>query len=214
MTLFAGEASHLKRQRAGQAAGFAAAAIAAAALIGWWAGLPLLSSWSPGFATMKPVTASCLAALGLALVHPGKDWRFAFAVGVGVAALAVLGLGVVLFNLELGIDRWLAPGDASFRTAATSYRVINAATLGIALAGGSLALSRFERFRLAATLLGGLAGAIALFGMLAYLTGIDTLYGSSVRPPALPTAVGLLCVAAGIILRIGAMPALRKPRPL
>ncbi len=214
MTLFAGEASHLKRQRAGQAAGFAAAAIAAAALIGWWAGLPLLSSWSPGFATMKPVTASCLAALGLALVYPGKDWRFAFAVGVGVAALAVFGLGVVLFNLELGIDRWLAPGDASFRTAATSYRVINAATLGIALAGSSLALSRFERFRLAATLLGGLAGAIALFGMLAYLTGIDTLYGSSVRPPALPTAVGLLCVAAGIILRIGAMPALRKPRPL
>src|SRR6266404_7155329 len=62
--------------------------------------------------------------------------------------------------------------------------------------------------------LGGLAGAIALFGLLGYLTGIDTLYGSSVRPPALPTAVGLLCVAGGIILRIGAMPALRKPRPL
>jgi len=214
VTLFAGEASHLKRQRAGQAAGFAAAAIAAAALIGWWAGLPLLSSWSPGFATMKPVTASCLAALGLALVHPGKDWRFAFAVGVAVATLAVLGLGVVLFNLELGIDRWLAPGDASFRTAATSYRVINAATLGIVLVGGSLALSRFERHRLAATLLGSLAGAIALFALLGYLAGIDTLYGSSVRPPALPTAVGLLCVAGGIILRIGAMPALRKPRPL
>jgi hypothetical protein len=213
VTLFAGEASHLKRQREGQAAGLAAATIAAAALIGWWAGLPLLSSWSPGFATMKPVTASCLAALGLALVHPGKDWRFAFAVGVGVAALAVLGLGVVLFNLELGIDRWLAPGDASFRTAAASYRVINAATLGMALAGSSLALSRFERLSLAATLLGSLAGAIALFGLLGYMTGIDTLYGSKVRPPALPTAVGLLCVAGGIILRIGTMPVLRKPRP-
>src|SRR5712671_5139300 len=62
--------------------------------------------------------------------------------------------------------------------------------------------------------LGGLAGAIALFALLGYLAGIDTLYGSSVRPPALPTAVGLLCVAGGIILRIGAMPALRKPRPL
>src|SRR6266404_2089894 len=30
----------------------------------------------------------------------------------------------------------------------------------------------------------------------------------------LPSIVGLLCVAAGIILRIGTMPALRKPRPL
>jgi hypothetical protein len=213
VTLFAGEASHLNRQRAGQAAGFAAAAIAAAALIGWWAGLPLLSSWSLGFATMKPVTASCLTALGLALVYPGRYWRFALAAGLAVAALAVLGLGVVLFNLELGIDRWLAPGDVSFRTAATSYRVINAATLGMALAGGSLALSGFERLRLAATVLGGLAGAIGLFGLLGYLTGIDTLYGSSVRPPALPTAVGLLCVAGGIVLRIGMMPALRKPRP-
>jgi PAS domain S-box-containing protein len=213
VTLFAGEASPLKRQRAGQAAGFAAVTIAVVALIGWWAGLPLLSSWSLGFATMKPVTASCLAALGLALVHPGKDWRFAFAVGLAVAALATLGLGVVLFNLQLGIDRWLAPGDASFRTAATSYRVINAATLGMALAGSSLAISRFERYRLAATLLGSLAGAIALFGLLGYLTGIDTLYGSKVRPPALPAAVGLLSVAGGIILRIGTMPTLRKPRP-
>src|SRR5712672_3760124 len=32
--------------------------------------------------------------------------------------------------------------------------------------------------------------------------------------PRLPTAVGLLCVAGGILLRIGAMPALRKSRPL
>jgi PAS domain S-box-containing protein len=211
--LFVGQAGSLKRQRASQAAGFAAVIIAATALIGWWAGLPLLSSWGSGFATVKPVTALCLGALGLALVLPGKDSRFAFAVGVGVTALAALGLGVVLFNIELGIDRWLAPGEASFRATATSYRVINAATLGMVLAGGSLALSRFERHRLAATMLGGLAGAIALFAVLGYLAGIDTLYGSSVRPPALPTAVGLLCVAAGIILRSGTMPALRKPRP-
>src|SRR5258706_7446213 len=57
--------------------------------------------------------------------------------------------------------------------------------------------------------LGGLAGAIALFGLLGYLTGIDTLYGSSVRPPALPTAVGLLCVAGGVLLSIRA----KAPRP-
>jgi hypothetical protein len=36
------------------------------------------------------------------------------------------------------------------------------ATLAFGLAGGSLALSRFERHRLAATMLGSVAGAIAL----------------------------------------------------
>jgi PAS domain S-box-containing protein len=83
------------------------------------------------------------------------------------------------------------------------------------LAGSSLALSRFERHRVTTTLLAGLAGAIAGFALLGYLTGIDTLYGSvSVNSPPLPTALGLVCIATGIILRTGMMPALRKPRPL
>jgi PAS domain S-box-containing protein len=208
VTLFADQAGSLKRQRASQAVGFAAVIIAAAALIGWWAELPLLSSWGPGFATVKPATAVCLVALGVALMHPGKDSRIAFAVGLAVAALAMLGLGVLLFNVKLGIDRWLAgPGAASFR-------VTNAATLALGLAGGSLALSRFDGHHFAATVLGGLAGAIAVFALLGYLSGIDTLYGSAaVSSPPLPTAVGLLCIAGGIILRIGAMPVLRKPRP-
>src|SRR5260370_8134677 len=86
MTLFALVRSP-KRQPAGQAAGFAAAAIATAAFIGWWVSLPLLSSWGSGFATVKPVVAFCLVALALALMHPGKHSRFAFPVGLSVAAL-------------------------------------------------------------------------------------------------------------------------------
>ena len=64
-------------------------------------------------------------------------------------------------------------------------------------------------------MLGGIAGALAVFALLGYVTGIDTLYGSaSASSPALPTFVGLLCVASAIVLRIGTMPVLRKPRPL
>jgi PAS domain S-box-containing protein len=64
-------------------------------------------------------------------------------------------------------------------------------------------------------MLAGIAGAIAVFALLGYLTGIDTLYGSvSVNSPPLPTAVGLLCISSGIISRIGTMPVLRKSRPL
>jgi PAS domain S-box-containing protein len=211
MTLFALVHS-LKRQQASQAAGFAAVIIAAAVLIGWWGRLPLLSSWGPGFAATKPVAALCLTALGLALLHPGKNSRFALRVGLAVAAIAALPLVLVLFNVELDINRWLAPAAA---VPPGSFRAASAAPVTFMLAGSSLALSRFERHRVTTTLLAGLAGAIAGFALLGYLTGIDTLYGSvSVNSPPLPTALGLVCIASGIILRTGMMPALRKPRPL
>jgi PAS domain S-box-containing protein len=215
VTLFVGELADLTRQRASQAAGFAAVIVAAAVLIGGWAGLPLLSSWGAGFPPMRPSAALCVAALGLGLVHPGKDSRFAFAVGLAVVVVAVLGLGLILFNVDPGIDPWLASGTAVEGPGPASFRVAKVVALALGLAGGSLALSRFERHRLAATMLASIAGAIAAFALLGYLTGIDTLYGSvSVYSPTLPATVGLLCIAGGIILRIGPVPALREPRPL
>ena len=178
MTLFALVRS-LKRQHASQAAGFVGVTIAAAALIGWWVGLPLLSSCGSGFATAKPVAALCLAALGLALVHPDKNSRFALAVGLVVAVIAVLDL----FDVDFGINRWLVPRAAMPTQGAASFEMINGMPLAIALAGGSLALSRFEGHHFTATVLGGLAGGMAIFAVLTYLTGIHALY-SSVTPPA------------------------------
>jgi PAS domain S-box-containing protein len=213
--LFVDQAGSLKKQHASQVAGFAAVMIAAAALIGWWTGLPLLSSWGSGFAAAKPMTALCLAALGLALVYSGKNSRFAVTVGLAVAAGAALDLGQDLLGIDFGIDRGLAPRATVPANGATSFRMITGTKLAIVLAGGSLALSRFEEHHFMATVLGLLAGVIAMFGLLGYLTSIHTLYGlASVRPPALPTAVGLLCIASAILLRIGTMPVLRKPRPL
>src|SRR6266446_1814395 len=215
VTLSVGEVGNRTRQRASQAAGLAAVIIAAVVLIGGWAGLPLLSSWGPGLPPMRPTTALCVAALGLALVRSGKDSRFAFAVGLAVVAVAAVGLGMILFDIDPGIDPWLAPRVVGQEPGAASFRVAKVAALALGFAGGALALSRFERHRLAATMLSGIAGVFAVFALLGYGTGIDTLYGSeSVSSPALPATVGLLCVAAGIILRIGTMPALRRPRPL
>jgi PAS domain S-box-containing protein len=217
VTLFVGQVGDLRRQRASQVAGFVAVTIGAVALIGWWAGLPLLASWSLGLPSLRPVGAVAIAALGLVLMHPGKDLRVAFAVGLAVTALAALGVALALLNVELaaGIDRWLAPWAAVPVLGPVLIRGAIAGALASGLVGASLALSRFERHRFAATMLASVAGAIALFALLGYLAGIDTLYRSvSVNSPPLPTAVGLLCIAVGILLRIGTMPVLRKPRPL
>ncbi|HKD27927.1 MAG TPA: PAS domain S-box protein [Xanthobacteraceae bacterium] len=211
--LFVGQTGSLGRQHGSQVAGFAAVTIAAASLIGGWAGLPLLSTWGLGFATVRPVAALCLAALGLALVPADKSSRFAFAIGLAVAVVAPLDLGQDLLGFDLGVNRWLAPQVAVPGPGSASVWMTNGTAL--ALAGGSLVLSRFEGRRLAATVLGGIAGAIAVFALLNYLPGIDALYGSgSASSPGLPIAVGLLCVAGGIIARIGTMPGLGRPRPL
>ena len=126
--------------------GVAAMTIAAATLIGWWSGLPLLSSWKAGSGTTKSVMAFCLAAIGLALLHPGKNSRVVCAVGLTVMAAAASDLSQVLFGIDLGLDRWPA--------------------------------------------------------------------AASISSPPSPTAVALLCIAAGIISRIEVMPTFRKPRPL
>jgi PAS domain S-box-containing protein len=163
------------------------------AFIGWWAGLPVLSSWASGSAAMSPVTALCLAALGLALMRPGEHWQFAVAAGLVVAAAALLDLGQGLFGIELGVTP----------------------ALGLALAGGALALGRFERHRFIATGLASFVGVLAVFVLLSYLTGIAALFGpASAGSPALPTSAALLCFACGIIFRIGAMPAPVTPQPL
>jgi hypothetical protein len=112
----------------------------------------LLSSWSSGFASIKPTTAVCLAALGVTLVHPGKDTRVAFAVGLAVATLATLDL----FDVDFGINRLLVPRGAVPGPGAASFRMLNGKPVATALAGSSLALSRLEGHHFVATALAGL----------------------------------------------------------
>jgi PAS domain S-box-containing protein len=213
MTLFA-EVCSLKRQDSTQVAAFAAVAVAAAGLTGWWGSQPSASNWGSGFATVKPVTALCLIGLGLALVHPGKNSRSAFAVGLAVAAIATLDL-LDRFAIDSGINHLnhlLVPRVAVPRTEAP-FPMINGVPVALALAGAALALSRFERYHFAATALASLAGLMQVFSLFAYLGGVHTFY-RSVETPRPLTAVGLLCICMAIVLRIGAMPALRRPRPL
>src|SRR6266446_9113884 len=128
----------LKRQHASQAAGLAAVTIAAAVLIGWWTGVPILSSWGAGLPPLRPLAALCLAALGVALVHPGKDSRLPFAAGLAVAGLAALGVALVLFNVDFGIiNRWLVPSAAAPGLGRATFRAASAGTVALGLAGGS-----------------------------------------------------------------------------
>ncbi len=154
---------------------------------------------------MKPMTALSLAALGFALMHPGKDLRFAFVTGLAVVAIAVLH-----FSISRGLVQ-LPQTMAPLLEAAPA--TVFGMPLAIALVAGALALSRFDRHHLEAMMLVGLGGAMAVFAIVAYVAGIETLHGT-IRTPGLPTPVSLLCIVGGIVLRIGMIPAPRKSRPL
>jgi PAS domain S-box-containing protein len=214
VTQFVPQVGNLNRQRASQVAGFTAVATAIVGYIGWWVSLPLLSSWGSGFATVKPVTALSFIALVLALMHPGKNSRFAFAVCLVVTSIAALDL-LDQVGIDLGINRLnrLLVPQAAGPEPETSFRMISGVPVAVILVGISLALSRFERYHFAATALAGLAGAMQLYALLNYLSGIRSLYGPIGTPTPL-TVIGLFCVVSSIILRIGATPVLRKERPL
>ena len=209
MALFVGQAGNPKRQRASQVAGFAAVAIAAVAFIGWWAGLPLLSSWVSGFGRMKPMTALCVVAVGLALMRRSRDSRLAVAVGFTVTTVAAF----TLLGVDFGINAWLVPQGAMLEPGPASSRTMIEMPLATAFVGGSLALSRLENQQFAAIMLAGLGGILPAFALLTYAVGVPAVSGP-VQTPPLPSVVGHLCVAAGIILRIGTMQAFEKPRPL
>jgi PAS domain S-box-containing protein len=191
---------------ASQAAGVAAMGVAAAALAGLRLDLPLLARWGAGLPAMTPLDAVCLAALGFALIRGGNQ-ALAVTVGLAVTGVPVLDLALALTD---------AGREGGAQAPATISLAMPAATaLSVALAGLGLVFSGFGRYYLAATALAGLAGAIAVLTLLGYLTGINTLYEVAlIRSPPLPMAVGLVCVAVGLIMRIDATPALRRPRPL
>jgi PAS domain S-box-containing protein len=214
VTLFVGRDVNLNRQRASRIAGFLAVTVGIIGLASWWVLALIPPGWSPDAATVKPTTALCLSAFGLAFMQPSSDQRLTFAVSVAVAAIAALDL-LDLFGVDPGINRLnrLLVPQAAAAASEPLFHMINGVPVAFLLALGSLALGRLERHRFAATALGGVVGVMALFALLNYLAGNHTLYGN-VATPTLLTSIGLLCVATAIVLRIGTTPALRKPRPL
>jgi PAS domain S-box-containing protein len=203
VTQLAGLAGILKRLNASQVLGSLAVAIAVTVMAGILAGVPWLTTWGEGPPNVvKPIGTVCVAALGITLMcHADRAVALALALAAMAAAAADLVLTMLAVERGAGLEALTGMPAAM--------------ALGLALAGSAIVLSRFERHYLAAAALASLAAAIAVFTLLGYVTGINTLYDvTSITSPPLPGAVALLCIACGIVLRVAAKPALRAPRPL
>lgn len=189
------------------AAGLCVLAIGAAALVGWWRDLEVLTALSPRFVSMKANAAVALALLGLALclaslprVAPVRALRAL----AEIAALALALATVVEYvaNIDVGLDGLLWPAPLNeFQTAAPGRMALPTA-LALALGAAALIAARWHTAggRAVSRALATLVSVIGLIALLGYLYGAPQLY----RPVAATTAVALgeaisfLLLAAGI----------------
>ncbi len=169
-------------------------------LVGWQLRISPLTTVVRGGASVKPNTAIALLFTGIALFlglsGPARRARVAAAAASVLAALlGALSLAEYLLRRDFGIDQLLyrdpslgpAPGRMAPNTAVC-----------FVLLGVSLAARR--RFRDVTQPLAALSGLITIIAAVGYGYGVESLYGiANYTAMALPTAVALLLLSAGVI---------------
>ena len=145
-------------------AGAATILIGVAMLAGWWIRIPGLSS--PGvIPSMSPGTAVTFvfAGLSLFLLYPGYQSRWprmlSPALALLVIAMFVITTGELLLDLDLGIDRLLAPDELLRSSSAPARMAINTAVAFLFVGLGLVLLPRDRRTN-------GLRSQIAAFEVL------------------------------------------------
>ena len=205
--------------RVARVAGLAAAGLGAIGLVGWASGIQVLGSVRVGYIQMAPSTGLCLLVLGLALyAHsraPASRRVRACALGaIGLVALILVGKLVAwLTDVPLGFEELLIRHPEAFgRVRRGRMSPITAgcfAATGLALLllvagpGSRGAQPGAPRGRQAAAGLASLAILTMAVVTLGYIYGSPMLYGASVIPVALPTAVAFLCLGGGLLAWAG-----------
>ncbi len=196
-------------------AGMVLLAIASAALVGWWANLPWLTSWGAGWPAMKPVTAVCLLGLGLILARATLGSPMARQVAYGLLACTGLSLLQDIAGLDLGIERWLVPRGAAPGPGAESLRMAPATGIALSCAAAAIAMPdspTWRRLQITAVTVIAAIGGMSLFD---YVAGLQTSHRPFLfRSLSFPATVALLVVSGTMYVRIGTGLRVSRPRPL
>jgi len=185
------------------------AAIGVMGMVGWTIGVSSLTTLVPGQPQMKANTALSLLLLGVSGAlrhHETETARRAARALATAAALVVLAIGVATMfeygtGRDLGLDRLLSAGDAGRYPGRPSPPTALALAL---LAGGSLLFDNRRRARARPSewmvLCAGLLGFAALVGAAFGAGPLYRLRSEPITGVAVPTAVGLVLLSAGMFL--------------
>jgi PAS domain S-box-containing protein len=183
------------------------AAIGALGLLGWFAGIPFLTRLGPSQPQMRVNTGLSLLLLGVAAALRGRETApravRLLASAAGLIALAI-GFGTTVeyaTGRDLGIDELLLETGGNPHPGRPSPPTAVAIAL---LAGASLLFDARRRARAGPPewmILG--AGLIAFVALVGAAFGAGPLYRMRTAPVvgvAVPTALGLLLISAGMLL--------------
>lgn len=178
------------------------AVIALAALAGWVLDISVLTSWSPGGATQKPMTALSFLALVLALrTHDAGRQELSARLGWGVVTIAALSLVQNLTGIDLRVDSWLAATIAVPGPGSGNWRMASAIACMFIIVGTAIAwLNNPRRGWLPAVLTGlvWVYAAIALtLAVVDEPVDIERAFGAV----ALPTVAAALLLAGELLRR-------------
>jgi PAS domain S-box-containing protein len=175
--------------------------ISCGALVGWWAGLPLLTSWGPDFVTMKPVSVVAILLIAFAILPQfqlAPRWRIA--IGVIAALLGASSLIQEYGRLDLGLESWLAPAGAAPGPTSADFLMSPATAVAVLFAGTAITLLPFPRLADIVRFLAAGVGVIGATAFLGYLLGVDALYSF---PPyssvSLPAAIAFISLSAALL---------------
>jgi signal transduction histidine kinase len=185
--------------------GAACAVLGAAVLVGWALELEALKSLFPGGVSMKPNTALSFVLGGAALALGAAGGRTGRAAAVALAATVAILAAATLVEYggpDLAIDQLLFREAAGTIGTTVPGRMAPNTAFGLLLLGAALALSwRGGGALRAARALALLALLVALIAVVGYLYGVSPLFAVGRQTAiALPTAVGIVALAAGVLL--------------
>ena len=192
------------RERVALTCAVAASALGGLGLLGWLSPWRRLASIVAASIPMAPSTALAILALGGTLVLTARRRSPRLATVVSLLVLVVSGVKLALFvaGLPPVIDALLVPAPAPFGGVSTG-RMSPLTALALVLAGLSLLFVGRPYRRRAVDAVGvALALGLALLGLvvvLGYCYGAPPLYGGSVVPMALSTALATLGLGLALV---------------
>jgi PAS domain S-box-containing protein len=194
-------------RRSARIAGIGAAAIGGIALVGWIAGIPLLTTLNPAWVAMKVNTAIAFlaAGIGLLLAVPTGDDRTARPIAVRVCGglVAAIGLATLaehVFGLDLGIDQWLLVEPAGAIGTVVPGRMAQLTATNFALFGSALLAHSTRRGGFIATVLTLVILGISVLVLTSYFLDAAALYKfSRTTVVAFPTAMAFLLLSTGLL---------------
>ncbi len=178
--------------------------LGALTLLGWVTGLEALASVRRNYIPMAPSTALAFTVLGGVMVCWGRSWLRRSVTVLLLAVVIVAGGKLFEFfsGASLGVEEWLVADPAMFG-AVRKGRMSPITALNFLLICAAIHSLLKPRLCRWAGLAAAMVLAISFVVVLGYLHGTPLLYGGTIIPVALPTALAFVLLGISVIAAAG-----------